>query len=173
MYRTIYYITLFVAVWLLQVLFFNNLSVSVLLSPLVYVVVVLLLPLQISHFATLMAGLAIGVVMDWSMGVAGVNSIATLFIAFCRPYILNLLASKELLAAPGIPSDIRLGEGVYSRYLVLMVLLHHAIFFALESLSLENWGLYALRFVVSGATSILFVWLIARVFVALLGLKKM
>ncbi|MFI3301712.1 MAG: rod shape-determining protein MreD [Rikenellaceae bacterium] len=171
MYKFLPYMTLFVVTSLLQVLFFNNLSVSVSFSPLVYVVFILLLPLQIPHFGLLMAGLGMGVVMDWSMGASGVNTIATLFIAFCRPYLLNIVVKKEVLAGSGVPSDLRLGEGAYSRYLILLVLLHHAVFFALESLSLENWALYALRFVVSSVASTLFVWLIARVFVSLV-LKK-
>ncbi len=167
MYKFIPYTTLFVVTSLLQVLFFNNLCLSVSFSPLIYVVFILLLPLQISHFAILMAGLGMGMGMDWSMGSAGVNTIATLFIAFCRPYILNFIVKKEVLAGSGIPSDIRLGEGAYGRYLVAIVAIHHATFFALESLSLANWGLYALRFVVSSVASIFFVWLIARVFVSL------
>ncbi len=167
MYRLIPYSVLFVAVTLLQILFFNNLSVSVSLSPLVYIVFILLLPLQSSHFALLMSGLVMGLVMDWSMGLAGVNSIATIFIAFFRPYLLNIVVSKEVLAGSGIPSDTRLGEGAYTRYLVLFVLLHHALFFGLETLSVENVGLYIVRFGVSSVVSILFVWLIARAFIAL------
>ncbi len=171
MYRFIPYSTLFVVVTLLQILFFNNLSVSVSLSPLVYVVVILLLPLQISHFAILMMGLLMGLLMDWSMGLAGVNTISTLFIAFFRPYLLNMVISKEVLAGSGIPSDIRLGVGGYSRYLILMVAIHHAIFFGLESLSFENLSLYAIRFFVSSCFSALFVWLIARAFVAMVFRK--
>ncbi len=171
MYRFVPYSTLFVVVMLLQILFFNNLSVSILLSPLIYVVFLLLLPLQITHFYLLMLGLLSGVLMDMSMGLAGVNTIATLFIAFLRPYLLQMTVSKEVLVGSGVPSDVRLGHGAYARYLVLFVLIHHAVFFALESLSLENLVLYLLRFGVSSCVSILFVWLIARAFVTLIFRK--
>ncbi|MFI3282837.1 MAG: rod shape-determining protein MreD [Rikenellaceae bacterium] len=171
MYRFTPYSILFVVVSLLQILFFNNLSVSVLLSPLVYIVFILLLPLQITHFGILMAGLGLGVLMDLSMGLAGINTVSTLFIAFFRPYLLNLTVSKESLVGSGVPSDVRLGVWAYTRYLVFFVLIHHAIFFGLESLSIENLGYYAVRFLVSSLFSALFVWLIARSFVALVFRK--
>ncbi len=172
MYRIVPYISLFVVVSLLQVLFFNNLSVSISLSPLVYIVFILLLPLQASHFATLMAGLAMGLAMDWSMGTAGINTIATLFIAFCRPFLLSVIVNKEILASTGVPTDLRFGEIAYAKYLTSIVVLHHIIFFALESLSLNNFGIFFTRFLVSSLASIFFVWLIARTFVALV-LKKL
>ncbi|MFR9602923.1 MAG: rod shape-determining protein MreD [Rikenellaceae bacterium] len=171
MYRIVPYSTLFVVVSLLQILFFNNLNVSVSLSPLVYVVFILLLPLQITHFGSLMVGLGLGMLMDWTMGMAGINTIATLFIAFFRPYLLNIVVSKEVLAGSGVPSEVRLGEGAYVRYLILLVVIHHAIFFALESLSMANMSLYLLRFGVSSCVSLLFVWLIARAYVSILFRK--
>ncbi|MFR9591106.1 MAG: rod shape-determining protein MreD [Rikenellaceae bacterium] len=160
------------AVTLLQILFFNNLSVSVSLSPLVYVAFILLLPLQVSHFAILMVGLLMGLLMDWSMGLAGINTISTLFIAFFRPYLLNMVVTKEVLAGSGIPSDIRLGTNSYIVYLIFLILIHHAIFFGLESLSFANYRLYVVRFLVSSACSILFVWLIGRAFVVAVFRKK-
>ncbi len=171
MYRFVPYSVLFVAVVLLQILFFNNLSVSISLSPLVYIVFLLLMPLQSSRFSVLMMGLAMGVLMDISMGLAGVNTISTLFVAFFRPYLLAMTVSKEMLAGSGVPSDLRIGQGGYLRYMIIFVAIHHAIFFALESLSLENIGLYLIRFLVSGCVSALFIWLITRAFVALVFRK--
>ncbi len=171
MYRFIPYSILFVTVTLLQILFFNNLSVSVMLSPLIYVVFILLLPLQMTHFGVLISGLVMGLLMDWSMGLAGINTISTLFIAFSRPYLLNMIVKKEVLVGSGVPSEIRLGTSAYITYMILFVVIHHAIFFGLESLSIENIRLYFLRFLVSGCVSTLFVWLISRAFVVLVFRK--
>ncbi len=168
MYRFFPYAVLFVVVSLLQVLFFNNLSVSVYLSPLVYVIFIVLLPLQMSHLWLLLAGLFMGVVMDSAFATAGLNTIATLFVAFFRPYLLALLAPRDGANGSGIPSESLLGDRVYVRYLISMVLIHCAIFFAFESLSFENLRLYLVRFVVSAFVSVLFVWLIGRAFMAIL-----
>ena len=91
MYRTLPYIGLFAVTVLLQVFLFDNLSVSIYLNPLVYIAFLALLPLDTKPVALLGAGLLLGVVMDYAMGAAGINTIATLLIAFLRPALVNLL----------------------------------------------------------------------------------
>lgn len=78
MHRTLPYISLFVVTVLLQVFLFDNLSISIYLNPLVYVAFVALLPLDTPPVVLLASGLAMGVTMDFAMGAAGVNTIATL-----------------------------------------------------------------------------------------------
>mgnify|MGYP007087121474 CR=1 FL=1 len=81
MYRTLQYALLFLVAALLQIFLFNNLSLSVYLNPLVYVVFIALLPMETTPIRMLLAGLAMGLAMDWTMGAAGVNTIATVFVA--------------------------------------------------------------------------------------------
>ena len=85
MHRTLPYLALFAVVVLLQVFLFDNLSISIYLNPLVYVAFIALLPLDTPPVVLLLSGLATGVTMDLAMGAAGVNTIATLLIAFARP----------------------------------------------------------------------------------------
>ena len=68
MYRTLPYLGLFAAVALLQVFLFDNLTISIYLNPLVYIVFIALLPLDTPPAAVLGAGLALGVTMDFAMG---------------------------------------------------------------------------------------------------------
>lgn len=166
MYRTLPYTVLFAAAVLLQVFLFDNLSIGIYFTPLVYIVFVLLLPMDTPHAALLAAGLVTGVVMDFAMGAAGVNTIATLFIAFVRPWVLGLFTGRDDAREGGVPSPERMGPRKFVLYLIVAVLLHHLVFFSFEALS---WSLLlhtALRIVVSSASSVLFIWLIARVFTA-------
>ena len=78
MHRTLPYLGLFAAAVLLQVFLFDNLSISIYLNPLVYIVFIALLPLDTLPVAVLGAGLVLGVTMDCVMGAAGINTIATL-----------------------------------------------------------------------------------------------
>lgn len=164
MYRTFPYLILFAATALLQVFFFDNLSVSIYLCPLVYIAFVALLPLDIPHAGLLGAGLVSGLTMDWAMGTAGINTIATVFIAFMRPYLLRLLCRRDEAREEGIPSAERLGKAVFLKYLIVLVLLHHAVFFAMEALSWTHLLHTLLRIAVSGAVTVGFIWLIARLF---------
>lgn len=95
MYRTLQYALLFLVAALLQIFLFNNLSLSVYLNPLVYVVFIALLPMETTPIRMLLAGLAMGLAMDWTMGAAGVNTIATVFVAFVRIHLLNFVCGKE------------------------------------------------------------------------------
>ena len=160
MYRTLPYLGLFAATVLLQVFLFDNLSISVYLNPLVYIAFLILLP-----FETLPVVL-LGVTMDFAMGAAGINTIATLLVAFLRPTLAGLTCGRENAREGGIPSSGRLGERVFINYVVVLTLLHHAVFFLLEALSWEHVLHTVVRIVVSSVVTVAFVWIAARIFTA-------
>lgn len=162
--RTFSYLLLLVGTLLLQLFFFDNLSISVYFCPLVYIAFVILLPLDTPPVVVLLAGFVSGVLTDWTMGTEGLNTLATLPVAFLRPTILRLLNRREDFRDGGIPSPERLGRRVFANYLIVMVLLHHLLFFSLEALSWTHLVHTLLRLAVSSVVSLLFVWLIARLF---------
>lgn len=166
MVRTLPYLVLFAAAVLLQVFLFDNLSISIYFCPLVYIAFVLLLPMDTPPAVLLLSGLALGVVTDCAMGAAGVNTIATLFLAFVRPWVLRLFTGRDDAREGGVPSPERMGGRKFVQYLAAAVVLHHAIFFPLEALSWNHLPHTLLRIVVSSASSVAFIFLIARVFTA-------
>ena len=166
MYRTLPYLGLFAATVLLQVFLFDNLSISVYLNPLVYIAFLILLPFETLPVVLLGAGLLLGVTMDFAMGAAGINTIATLLVAFLRPTLAGLTCGRENAREGGIPSSARLGERKFITYLVALTLVHHAVFFSLEALSWTHALHTLLRIVVSTAVSAGFIWIIARIFTA-------
>ena len=84
---------------------------------LIFVAFIALLPLDTPPVVLLLSGLATGVTMDLAMGAAGVNTIATLLIAFARPTLLGLLYPRDDIREGGIPSTGRLGNRVFLNYL--------------------------------------------------------
>ena len=164
MSRTIAYMLLFLSTAVLQLCLFDNLSVSVYVDPLVYVVFVALLPIDLPAVALLGLGGATGLAMDFMMGAAGLNTIATLLVAFVRPGLLRMLYRREDLRDGGIPSAERLGRRVFFDYLIVLILLHHAVFFALESLSWTHALRTVLRIAASSAVTLFFAWTISRIF---------
>ena len=124
-----------------------------------------------AHVVLLLSGLATGVTMDLAMGAAGVNTIATLLIAFARPTLLGLLYSRDDIREGGIPSTGRLGNRAFLNYLIVLVLVHHAVFFSLEALSWAHIVRTIVRTVASGAVSVAFIWVIARIFTAKLPVR--
>ena len=61
------YILFFAVVVALQILVLNHISVSVYAAPVVYAVLIVMMPLETSQFAMLMVGLALGLSMDATM----------------------------------------------------------------------------------------------------------
>ena len=164
MHKIISYTILFVITMLLQIFFFDNLSLSIYLNPLIYIAIIILLPIETSPILTLLVGLLTGVVMDFAMGVAGINTIAIVLIAFLRPFILALFFNKNNLRDGGIPSVNQLGRLFFLYYLLILTLGHHLIFFLLEDLSFDHLPITLLRFVVSSIVSLGSLWLISEIF---------
>ena len=67
--------------------------------------------------------------------------------------------------------EYELGSRRFLEYLVTMVAVHHALFFLLESLSWSHLLHTVVRIAVSGAVSVGFIWLIARIFTSKLSVR--
>lgn len=171
MHRALPYILLFAVAALLQVFLFNNLTLSVYFNPLVYLVFLLLLPMETPPVGVLLAALAMGVTMDWTMGAAGLNTAATLPVALVRLRVLQAIGGRENIRLGGIPSPMRLGASNFLRYMVVLVALQHLLFFLLEALSWQQLGHTLLRFALSSAVAVVFIWLLARLFTAKLTVR--
>ncbi len=171
MHRILPYTLLFVVVTLLQTFLFDNLSISVYFNPLIYIVFLLLMPLDTPPIGLLGAGLLLGVTMDYTMGAAGVNTIATLPVAFLRPWIIDLFVNRDEIREGGVPSASRMGSRKFVEYLIVTILLHHVIFFSFEALSWSHVWQTVLRIIISTTVTIGFSWLIARFFTAKLPVR--
>ncbi|MBQ4278954.1 MAG: rod shape-determining protein MreD [Rikenellaceae bacterium] len=154
MQRILEYTLMFVIVALLQVFLFDNLNLSVYLTPLVYVTFIVLLPMELAPVAVLLLGLATGLAIDLLMALPGINTIATLAAAYTRRGVLLLIAGKEALHDGGVPNAQRLGLKRYLRYSSAVVLLHGLVFFTFEALTWRYYYLTLLRTVLSGALTV-------------------
>lgn len=164
--RFLPYTILFAAAVLLQIFLFDNLSISVYLNPLIYLAFLILLPMETPPAAVLGAGLVLGVVTDCAMGGAGLNTAATLPVAFLRPMLIGRFAGRDDLREAGVPAPERIGKTAFIEYLAAMILIHHSIFFSLEALSWAH-ALHTLaRIAASGLVSGIFIWLLTRLFTA-------
>lgn len=164
MFRVFPYFLLFVATMLLQVFLFDNLSMGIYFNPLIYIAFILLLPLNTPPWLSLALGFFTGLVADSLSGGGGLNMVATLPVAFARPWMASFFCNRDDARDGGIPSPALFGSHKFVHYLVVGVLFHEVLFFMLESLSMEHLLQTFLRILLSGAASVLFIWIIARVF---------
>lgn len=158
------YILLAVVAILLQVLLLNNITISTLLAPMLYIVCIALMPIEWPPLRVLLAALAIALVMDFTMGTCGLNVIVTLPVALLRRPTMHYLAGiSDISSDEGIPSAKRMGVR-FHRYFVAIIVLHSLLFFSVESLSFTSFGLWLARFVCSTAATLTLAYLVVFLF---------
>jgi len=164
MIRSIKYIVLFVFTVLLQVFFFDRMTLSVFFAPMIYTAFIILLPINTSSVLTLLCGLIMGMTMDAAMGTAGLNTIATLAVAYMRRPLLSFIVGRDGLRDVSAPTPERMGRRQFFNFFVTIVITHSALFSLFEVFSVSNILYSLLRFVISTLASLLFVRLIVRLF---------
>ena len=164
MHQGIRYTLLFVAVVLLQSLVFNQVQISIWFNPLVYIAFVRLLPMRTMPIVVLTCGALMGVSMDVIMGLAGVNTIASLATAYLRPLILRPIVGKDAFVDGGVPAPMQIGLGKFVLYASLFTLVQCAIFFALEAMTIDYAMLIVGKVLLNTAVSMILTVLIASVF---------
>ena len=158
------YTMLTLVVLFVQVFVLNNLSISPLVAPMVYVVLILMMPIESSQWKMLGVGLLLGVVMDITMGTTGLNTLVTLPIAFFRrPLLFSLAGLSSISKEEGIPSIKRLGVR-FHRYFAVMIVIHSLLFYFAEWLSFDNFGILLLRIICSTICSLLLDYIIIMLF---------
>ncbi len=118
--------------FLLQIYVFNNIELLGYLNPYVYVLFILLLPLETPRMLLLIASFIMGFSIDYFSNTIGLNMIACVLIAYLRPGLIRALSPKSE-QDPGIKIGIRdLGFRWFFIYASILVIVHHLVLFYLE-----------------------------------------
>jgi hypothetical protein len=160
MHRFLKYTIFFVVVVALQVFLFDNLNLSVYINPLVYVVFILLLPMETQPVAVLLLGTLMGWSVDFLTGTPGLNTIALAASAFVRRPLLTLILGREDVKDGGIPGTHRFGRVKFFNYILILTLLHNVIYFSFEALSWSYFYMTLVKIVCSTAITIPLIYLV-------------
>lgn len=151
------YVIMFIVLVLVQVLILNNIQVSGLINPYVYVLFLLLLPFTIPGYFLLGIAFLLGFVIDMFGNTPGIHSGATVLLGFLRPGIAQLVSSSELIEKGSTPNLSQLGFASFLKYVVISVLIHHLFLFLAETFSFGGIFETLLRWVLSSIFSILII----------------
>lgn len=126
----------FVVLLILQVLVLNHFNLFGFINPMVYIVWVILFPIQKDQSLVLILSFLLGLAIDFFSDSGGINAAATLFIAYTRVPILNMVLGKSdfdyvLFNIKSIPTIKAI------TYISLITFIHHFIIFGLEFYSLS------------------------------------
>jgi rod shape-determining protein MreD len=150
----------FILLILLQFLLFNNIQFSGYVNPYVYILFILLLPVEIPSWLLLLLSFFTGLIVDFHSGSPGMHTSATVLAGFVRPYVLRLISPRDGYDTNSEPSMMAYGVRWFLTYTLLIVLVHHIALFYLEVFRFAEFFRTMLRVLLSSLFSVTFILLI-------------
>jgi len=132
-----YCISFFVLI-LFQGLILNNIEFGGYVVPFLYVVFIIALPFETPNWLVLILGFILGIAIDSFTSTLGMHTSATVFVAFCRFYLLKIVAPRggyEFNTKPRIQD---MGLVWYLFYATILIILHHLFLFYVESFKMTQ-----------------------------------
>ncbi|HPY66859.1 MAG TPA: rod shape-determining protein MreD [Bacteroidales bacterium] len=154
------YSIIFVLLILLQVLLFNNIQFSGYVNPYVYLMFILILPVEIQSWLLLLISFLTGFLIDLFSGTPGMHSSATVLAGFIRPFILRIKSPRDGYEAGSNPSMFMYGFRWFLGYSIPIVFIHHFALFYLEVFRFTDFFNTLLRVLLSSLFTITFILLL-------------
>lgn len=131
------YSTYFVFIILLQGLVFNQIQFSSLVYPMVYIVAIIMLPVETSLLISMTLSLVLGIGVDMFSDTFGLHTSSSLLIAYVRPMVLKLLRPRDGYDSVLLLSIHDMGKTWFLTYAAILVAIHHLWFFIFELLRFD------------------------------------
>jgi rod shape-determining protein MreD len=147
----------FVMLTAVQVLVLDNIHLHGLFNPYIYMLFILMLPLETPAWLVLILGFFSGWVIDSYAHSGGVHASATVLTAFLRPFILRLLKPAAGYQPEDRPSVSSLGFLWFFTYCSVLIFIHHLWLFVVESFSFTQFIFVLQKIAVSSMVSIVIV----------------
>ncbi|NSL88910.1 rod shape-determining protein MreD [Chitinophaga solisilvae] len=155
----------FVFLLLIQVFVLNKILIDQLVSPYLYMLFILALPFNLPRPAVMLLGFLMGMSLDMFMNTMGLHAAACVFIAYLRPFIINILSPQGgFETTQKTPSMTSMGVSQFLIYAAVLVFLHHTVFFTLEVFGFKNPLYLVLKIVLSTAASLFLIVLYELLF---------
>jgi hypothetical protein len=110
--------------------------------------------------------LALGLCLDYFTKTPGLHAAPCVFIAYVRPFLINVLISQEGAEANYEEPSIRsMGFVPYFTYTAVLTLLHHTFLFLLEALQFAGFLYFVVKTLLSVVISLLIILIVELMFV--------
>jgi hypothetical protein len=139
----------FIVLLILQVLVFNNVGFYNMVNPYVYVLFILLLPLETPLYLLLGLSFAMGLSVDSFSNTGGIHAAASTLVAFTRPLVLLFITPRGGYEHQPVPNLRNMGIQWFITYSTILVLIHHVVLFQLEIFRFNEFLITFLRSVFS------------------------
>lgn len=133
--RNIFY---FVVLLLVQVLILDQISLSIYANAFVYVLFIMMLPIETNKYFVLFLGLFMGLCVDVFGSTFGLHASAGLLVAFFRPFVLRIYSPHDGYESNKQLSIRNYGLMWFVKYAISLIIVHHVWLYFFECLSVAN-----------------------------------
>jgi rod shape-determining protein MreD len=119
----------------LQVLVLNNIHLFRIMTPFLYLYIIIKIPVSITRSQVIAISFMVGLVIDIFSNTQGMHMAACSLAGMVRNPLMYTFSGKEL-TEEDTPSYQTLGVTSFMKYVISLVALHHVILFLVESISL-------------------------------------
>ncbi len=148
---------LFIVLVLVQALIFNQMRFNGYVNPYIYILFILMLPIDIRGGLLLFLAFILGLTVDMFLDTMGMHAAATVFLAFLRPGVIRLISVRSDFEPGTIPSINNQGFRWIMTYSLLLIFAHHLLLFFVEIFRLSEFLQTLQRVLFSTLFSFIFV----------------
>ena len=124
---------IFVFFILLQTLVINHIRLFGIVTPFVYLYVLLKFRINRSRSAVILLSFLLGLFIDIFSNTYGIHAAACALAGFIRDPLLRQFVDTKELPDGSAPSFRLLGFSPFSRYALILIAIHHIVLFAIDS----------------------------------------
>ena len=128
----------FILIVLIQGLVVNNIEINAYFNPMIYPVMIMMLPFELNILVTMLVAFLLGISVDAFSNTFGLNASAALVIGYLRPSILNLIKPRDGYDPVLLPSIHDMGKFWFLSYATILLFIHHLWFFIIEILRFDQ-----------------------------------
>ncbi len=151
------HIVRFIILILIQVLILNRIHFIAYINPYLYILFILILPVNIPKWLLLIIGFLTGLTIDLFMNTHGLHTSATLLIAYLRPFIIRSLSNRDDYEMNIEPNSKEFGFSWFFFYALFLTLIHHSILFFLEVFKISAFFQMMGKILLSSIISLFFI----------------
>ena len=133
---------------LLQVLFLNRICLFGYVTPLFYIWLIIKFDSSMKRYSTLLWAFFLGLIIDLFSGTPGLNAASATLLAMFQPGFVKLFVSLDRHDVL-VPGSASMGGRQFAGYILLMIALHHTVYYILRSIPLGDWTVIVLKVVFS------------------------
>lgn len=164
MFKNLSYLWMALVILLLQIFLLDQLSIAMWLRPMIFPLIVILLQMEWRTVWVLLISALVGLIMDLALGGAGLYTATLVPLAVIRRWMLYLTTRRSIEQGDQTSVLSRLNRGQLMAYTVIMLAIHHTLFFVMETLSLAHPLQLIATIICSTLLSTAVAWPILRIF---------